>query len=203
MAVGKRIENLAKEKKISLRKIALNAGISYNTLYAIVKRDSNRIDLETLEKIAKALSVNIMDLKYDGPETSGKRIRAARKERGVQQEGLAKVIGVNPSAILKYENDTASLTWTTVFKIAEALDIDPYYLIDNDQILDEIFKYLRNGENKLPELFDGDKTKAEKRRKQLNVNFMKLNEIGQEKAVERVEELAMIPDYQKNNSSKE
>lgn len=55
MAIGERIGKIAKSKQIPLRQIALSAGISYNTLYAIVKRNSDRIEYETLKKIADVL----------------------------------------------------------------------------------------------------------------------------------------------------
>lgn len=129
MAVGKRIESIAKEKKISLRKIALSAGISYNTLYAIVKRDSNRIDLETLEKIAAALEVDIADLKFSEPVA--KAFKSAINGSGMR-----------------------------------------------------VFSELQ---------------KQESQKSRLDEAYSKLNRTGQQKAVERVEELAMIPDYQNND----
>lgn len=134
--------------------------------------------------------------------TIGERIRAARRERGVRQEALAKAIGVNRSAISKYENDTVPLKLMTALKIAEALDIDPYYLIDNDQDIDKIFgKYMKDGEIELPGLVDGDKMEEVARREELNESFSKLNETGQEEAVKRVGELTEIPRFQKSELS--
>ena len=64
--------------------------------------------------------------------TIGQRLQAARKERGINQETLAKALGVQRAAISKYENDTVPLKFESALKIAELLNIDPYYLIDDE-----------------------------------------------------------------------
>lgn len=62
MQTGEIIGNLAKEKGINLRQLSIKADVPYNTLYAIVKRKSSRVDMETLLKIAKVLGVHLRDL---------------------------------------------------------------------------------------------------------------------------------------------
>lgn len=62
MQTGEIIGNLSKEQGINLRQLAIKAEVPYNTLYAIVKRKSSRVDTETLIKIAKALGVYLRDL---------------------------------------------------------------------------------------------------------------------------------------------
>lgn len=58
MSTGKRIGELAKEKNISLMQIAKQAGISYNTLYSIVKRGSNTVSYDKIVKIANAMGIS-------------------------------------------------------------------------------------------------------------------------------------------------
>lgn len=62
MSIGERIGLFASEKGINLRQLALKAGISYNTLYSIVKRKSSRVDYETMQKIADALEISLSEL---------------------------------------------------------------------------------------------------------------------------------------------
>ena len=62
MQTGEIIGMLAKEKGINLHQLSIKADIPYNTLYAIVKRKSSRVDMETQVKIAKALGVHLRDL---------------------------------------------------------------------------------------------------------------------------------------------
>ena len=58
MGIGNNIKFRAKEKNISLKKLAEMTDISYNTLYSITKRDSNRVQGDILKAIADALSVS-------------------------------------------------------------------------------------------------------------------------------------------------
>lgn len=59
MTTGERINQLAKERGLSIHKLATLAGVSYNTLYSAVKRKSDRVDRKIVEKVAKALDVDV------------------------------------------------------------------------------------------------------------------------------------------------
>lgn len=58
MGQGKKLQSLLKERNMSVTKLANETGISSNTLYAIIKRDSN-ISTDTLSKVANALQISI------------------------------------------------------------------------------------------------------------------------------------------------
>jgi DNA-binding Xre family transcriptional regulator len=62
MAIGKRIEDLARERKINLKELSRQANVSYNTLYAIVKRNNDSVRPDILQNIAKALNVSVDEL---------------------------------------------------------------------------------------------------------------------------------------------
>lgn len=62
MTTGQRIGELAQKKKINLHQLSKMAGISYNTLYSIVRRKSDKVDYETVSKIAAALGVSQVEL---------------------------------------------------------------------------------------------------------------------------------------------
>ena len=68
MNTGEAIGILAKEKGFNLRQLAVKAEVPYNTLYAIVKRKSSRIDIKTLRRIANALEVSIDDIEPFTPK---------------------------------------------------------------------------------------------------------------------------------------
>ncbi|WP_352399108.1 helix-turn-helix transcriptional regulator [Anaerotignum sp.] len=57
MGVGSNIKKLLKEKNKTLVWLSGETGISKNTLYSITKRDSSRVDPDTLQKIADKLDV--------------------------------------------------------------------------------------------------------------------------------------------------
>lgn len=85
LTTGQRIGDLAKRKKINLHKLADLAGISYNTLYSIVRRKSDKVDLETVHKIALALDVPPIEILGDtslelidyGMDMIGRGLKAA------------------------------------------------------------------------------------------------------------------------------
>ena len=62
MNTGEAIGILAREKGFNLRQLAVKAEVPYNTLYAIVKRKSSRIDGKTLRRVADALGVSIDEI---------------------------------------------------------------------------------------------------------------------------------------------
>lgn len=62
MGIGAKIEELAKQQKISLKELSRRADIPYTTLYHMVKRDSNRVSIDTLEKIARVFDVEWEDV---------------------------------------------------------------------------------------------------------------------------------------------
>lgn len=59
MRTGELIGIMAKDNGISLHQLAMDAGIPYNTLYAIVRRKSERIDIDTLSKLANSFGVTV------------------------------------------------------------------------------------------------------------------------------------------------
>lgn len=62
MGIQDCINNYIKEEGITLKEFARRIGISYNTLYAIVKRNSKRIDYLIAQKIAQTIGVTIDEL---------------------------------------------------------------------------------------------------------------------------------------------
>ena len=112
----------------------------------------------------------------------GKRIKARRKELGLNAETLAKKIGVSPATIYRYESaDILNMGIDKVELIANALYTTPAYLMgwsdevtekttdltQKDQI--EIDEYLDNFENELMSqaglMFDGEPMSQESREK--------------------------------------
>lgn len=61
MGKGKKLQALLKEKNISVTSLARETDISQNTLYAIIKRDSE-INASTMSKISDALHMSIDEL---------------------------------------------------------------------------------------------------------------------------------------------
>lgn len=63
MGIGKNLKYILKNKKMSIKELAENSGVSINTLYGIIKRDNKTVNPEILDKISKSLNISVMALK--------------------------------------------------------------------------------------------------------------------------------------------
>ena len=64
--------------------------------------------------------------------TPGARLRAARRERGLTQEGLAAELGVSRSAVAQWETDRAGQIRGNLLRIADVLGVSLEYLLHGD-----------------------------------------------------------------------
>lgn len=115
----------------------------------------------------------------------GEVIRLARLKSGMTQEELAAQLNTTKSAISKYELGKREPNLVQLSKIAVALDVTVSDLVDGDY-----WSSLSDSERKAA--FASNPYKE-----LLNSLFDQLNDEGQAKAVERVEELTEIPKYKK------
>lgn len=139
-------------------------------------------------------------------------LRRARKAAKKTQEDLAAHLGVNRATISKYETGIIEPSLSQLKRIALFLDADFYELMDEDistaydagyddgvgvGIHMEQYDNDRRNEKRLEALkrigytYTGNEIK-------LITAFSRLNEEGQQKTIERVEELTEIPKYQKS-----
>ena len=64
--------------------------------------------------------------------TVGEKIRARRIELGMTMDDLGRAIGVQRSAVNKYEKGMVELTASKIAALARALDVPVFYLLDDD-----------------------------------------------------------------------
>lgn len=114
-----------------------------------------------------------------GSQEIGRLIREERKKKGLTQAVVAKNAGIAVNSLRLYEAGKRCPNLDQIKKIAKALDADPFSLMDFDMASDVLFDMINNREKYLLAAFD------------------QLNEKGQSVAVERVEELGKVPEYQK------
>lgn len=62
MGIGRQVGLICAKRGMSLRKLAIKAGIPYTTLYSAVKRDSDKMDLQLFARITEALDVSLVEL---------------------------------------------------------------------------------------------------------------------------------------------
>ncbi|MCI8397939.1 MAG: helix-turn-helix domain-containing protein [Oscillibacter sp.] len=68
----------------------------------------------------------------DDNPTTGQLIKAARKKAGMTQAELASKLGVPYQSVSQWERDTRNPKYGTIKRIAAALGIDPYSIMDFD-----------------------------------------------------------------------
>lgn len=132
----------------------------------------------------------------------GENIKHFRKQAGLTQKELAKKIGCAEITIRQYETGKREPRQDQQFLICEALGIPPIALITGE--LDE-----RNNHSFLSGAYDlldaleetGGNIEEAKEIAMLKIklehNFLLLNSLGKNKAVEQIELLTRIPEYQK------
>ena len=114
--------------------------------------------------------------------TTGERIRQLRIEHQMTQEELGAKVGVQKAAIYKYENGLiVNLKRSTLEKLAIVLETTPTYLmgLEDDENDSSILSELTPQQSALLSSFD------------------QLNEEGQQKAVDYVDDLVLTGRYKK------
>ena len=113
---------------------------------------ANDLGYESLHQ-AYLSNVNLRLFSSQETVSIGEKIRSARISKGLTQEELGEILGVQKSAIAKYENGRiVNIKRSTLKKISDVLGIPPFELVyeketaPTEQILSE-------GEEKLLQLF--------------------------------------------------
>jgi len=89
MHFGKRLEALIKYRNTNVNRLSKKTGISPQTLYMMIKRDSNGTDMTTMGLLATALDVNISyfyDNKYEIDENGNISVIEAKRTSYLIQE---------------------------------------------------------------------------------------------------------------------
>ena len=125
----------------------------------------------------------------------GEMIRKYRIEKGMTQKKLGELCGIADSNIRKYETGKQTPKINTLQRIADALEVSIYNLMEFDEdysISDKkrIIKYLRQLESGINHIEMSDFV--------MTGLMYQLNDKGQEKAIEQVELLTKIPEYLKD-----
>ena len=120
---------------MSADELAKKLGIDRSTVYRYENGDIKKFPLDILEPIANALNTTSAYLKGDFLDI-GQKIKNARIEQGLTQEQLGNLVGVQKSAIAKYESGrVVNIKRNTLQKISKVLSINISDLIfDNSSI---------------------------------------------------------------------
>lgn len=121
----------------------------------------------------------------------GEKIKVLRSEKGLTLEELGNKVGVGKSTVRKWENGIiANMRRDKIAKVAEALGTSPGYLMgwDDEKIIDSFST--ENIELSVQVIGNPDL-------KRLITYYNNLNDIGQKKVMDLVEDMSKI--YCKND----
>lgn len=137
MGIGKRIGTICAQHGMSIRQLAIKAGVPYTTMYSAIKRDSDSMDFETLKKIANALGVEIEWLLSDSDsivETFRKKIKSmTKREKDEHFDELLKLEAIvsEESATISTQKEKTNLFANAAFVAGYAIvGTGPYSVVD-------------------------------------------------------------------------
>ena len=122
--------------------------------------------------------------------TIGERIRFFRKEQGLTQDDLARKMGIKRGTLAQYESDRRNPKLETLEKISGALGVEIGKLCGLSS-LDDILKVADpDAKEDLYKIAGvaAQNINIQGQREELESAFDKLNNIGREEAVKRVQE---------------
>ncbi len=139
--------------------------------------------------------------------TTGDKIKQLRKQANMTQTELGKKLGVQQSAIRKYEHgDIINIPYKTIQKIAEIFSVTPEYLVGWDSSVEsspataeDIEKWDANAKQVADtvHLIEQIQGKWGDSAVTLLRLFNQLNEQGQNKILDNINDLLMIDQYTK------
>ena len=128
--------------------------------------------------------------------TTGENIRNLRKKKGLTQKKLGELSGINEVQIRQYELGKVQPKMVTLKKLATALDTDEWHLLNlTESPLKTPFPISAIVNNAVNKILDDVEPKR------MMYFFKLLNKEGQAKAIEQVEMLTKIPEYQAPTAS--
>lgn len=139
----------------------------------------------------------------------GNQIRKYRLKKGLSQKEMAKLADIPYSTYSNYENNNREPNSEQLRKIADALGVSIFDIMNFNSTIDLAYEILDNSKTldhiDLAEKI-GNIAKQKYQEKypleiQLIAAFDDLNDNGKQKAVEQVELLTKIPEYQKEEDS--
>lgn len=126
---------------------------------------------------------------------TGSRIKEIRKQKGLTQKQLGEKCGMYESQIRKYENGKANPKIETLEKIATGLGVQITDLIDDNtlSITNDMLQLFSDGN--ITTIEPSESSNAQEH--YLISKFRELNNKGQQKTIDYVEDISQLPEYQK------
>lgn len=133
---GEKIRFIRKGRSLSIEELSELSGISPERIEAF-EDGTEEPDLETLDRLAEALSVTVRYFLEKSADTLsiGERVRHEREKRGFTGVALADKAGITPAMVSQIENDQAEPSLDTLENVAKALGVSVcYFLLEQEDV---------------------------------------------------------------------
>lgn len=133
---GEKIRFIRRGRSLSIEELSELSGIAPNFIQAY-EEGTQEPDLETLDRLAEALSVTVRYFLEKSADTLsvGERVRREREKQGLTGVSLADKAGISPAMVSQIENDQAEPSLDTLENVAKALGVSVcYFLLEQEDV---------------------------------------------------------------------
>ncbi|WP_206812618.1 helix-turn-helix domain-containing protein [Paradesulfitobacterium ferrireducens] len=133
---GEKIRFIRRGRSLSIEDLSELSGIPVEQIEAY-EDGSQEPDLETLDRLAEALSVTVRYFLEKSADivSIGERVRREREKRGLTGAALADKAGISPGMVSQIENDQAEPSLDTLENVAKALGVSVcYFLLEQEDV---------------------------------------------------------------------
>lgn len=133
---GEKIRFIRRGRSLSIEELSELSGIAPDTIEAY-EEATLEPDLETLDRLAEALSVTVRYFLEKSADTLsvGERVRREREKQGLTGVSLADKAGISPAMVSQIENDQAEPSLDTLENVAKALGVSVcYFLLEQEDV---------------------------------------------------------------------
>ena len=88
MNIGSRLKQILEERNINVSRFAREAEVPAQTLYAMIKRDSNKADMDIMARILEALDMDLLEFLEMEPRKRATKKTAPEKTEVIAEEIL-------------------------------------------------------------------------------------------------------------------
>lgn len=93
MNIGSRLKEILEQRNMNVSQLSREAEVPAQTLYAMIKRDSNKADMDIMARILEALDMDLLEFLGQEPRKHKKRKQTdnsvkAEKAKTIKQESV-------------------------------------------------------------------------------------------------------------------
>lgn len=205
MTFSEKLKTIREEKQLTQKQVASRMGISQQA-YGQYESGSRTPKRETIQKLSVALECNPAEL--DDSQSFWKKIKSLgnlRESCNLTQKKLAEETGLDLQDIKNIENGTVTPTIDVMRAIARALHCslaEIFLAVYDEPVALEALRGIQLADSVVNPWNTIDGTTflvgMDEQKIRLLEAYDSMNTEGQQTAVERIEELAQIPKYQKD-----